>query len=258
MKKTYFDSVLNQSWKGQGLAIRDFFHGEKDATFTTICSDGDIDPVRAETFFREYNEFPFLEQAAVDLCYGRVLDIGAGAGAHTLELQERGLEVTAVEISPECVEVMRTRGVKKIFQGDYRDIKQGDYDTILMMMNGIGVVGDLDELMNFLHSAKNLISDDGQIVFDSVDLGDEEENDLRPVLSWLKKLKDPPWPPPPEYFGKLEYHIEYKHLIYPAFHWLFIDPVLLGFFAEVTGWFCEILYPQPDGKYIARLLKKDN
>jgi len=243
-----------EPWKGMGLALLDYHNGDKDATIITRCSDGEIDHVRVEMFFREPYDFPFIEAAAVNSCHGRVLDLGAGAGCHALELQDRGLDVTAIDTSPEAVHVMRKRGVRDVRVAEYFSLADDEkFDTLLLMMNGIGVVGNLEGLYTFLIESKRLLNKNGQLIFDSADLADEDARpDHSKILEWLGVFKDNNTASP-EYFGRLEYRIEYKGILYPKLYWLFIDTVLLAHFAQECGWYCEIMFCQEDGKYLARL-----
>jgi SAM-dependent methyltransferase len=246
--------MKGNSWKAQGLAILDYFKGNHNATFIAHSDDGDRDEVEASLFFRRYEDSPQIEKMAIDLCYGRVLDIGAGAGCHTLELQNRGIDVTAIDISPEAVEVMVKRGVKNAICIDYREMKEGNFDTLLLMMNGIGVVGDLAGLESFLRQAKLLTTRRGQIVFDSLDLLD---NDYRTVENPttnkifpdrdVERIKS---------IGQLEYIFEYKETFYTTFNWLFIDSKQLSEYAQKTGWYSETLLMQEDGRYLARLSRR--
>ena len=245
------ENKVSDPWKGQGLAILDYFNGNLNAVFTTHCSDGDSDEVKASDFFRTFNEFPLVEQIAIQTCRKHILDIGAGAGCHALELQKRGFRVTAIDVSPESVDVMQKRGVKDARLIDYNDLKGEQFDTILLMMNGIGVVGDLEGLICFLDNIKYLLKRKGQIVFDSLDLAeDNTKPDQTPYEDWLLNGGTPP-----SYIGTLEYRIEYQGELYPTFNWLFIDPHLLTTVAQHTGWYSEILLSQDDGHFLARLIK---
>src|SRR5574341_2064878 len=99
-------------WRPHGRALLDFFNGDTSAEIVVHADDGETEVVPISVFFRGPAEFSALEEAALDLCRGRVLDAGAGAGCHALALQERDLPVCAIDIAPEAVEVMRRRGVK--------------------------------------------------------------------------------------------------------------------------------------------------
>ena len=142
-----------ESWNGQGLAIRDYFNGDKEAGIIIHSSDGDTEEVEVSIFFREFPYIPLIEKAALDLCYGDVIDVGAGAGCHSLELQNRGMNVAAIDVLPDVVDIMKARGVRDARLGDFWELKDERFDTVLMLMNGIGIVGDLEGLKVFLGRA---------------------------------------------------------------------------------------------------------
>jgi len=245
--------MSDKPWKAQGLAILEYFKGKENAAFIAHSDDGDLDQVRAGLYFRKLQEFPEIEKAAIDLCRGKVLDIGAGAGCHSLELQERGFDVTAIDISPEAVAVMEKRGVKNALCVDYRKMKEGDFDTLLLMMNGIGIVGDLQGLKHFLNQAKLLTKVNGQIICDSLDLTGENYNiSENPVTRKifpnrdLERIRNS---------GQLKYIFEYQNSFYPSFDWLFLSPDRLSKYARETGWHSEIIQTQDDGKYLAHLTR---
>src|SRR5690606_15317368 len=153
-----------------GHALHDYFHREMTEPLWLHNSYGDREEMPVDVFFREPDEFPELEDLALAFCDGRVLDVGAGAGSHALYLQMQGLNVTALELSPQACVVMCGRGVRHVVQGDYFKFQSGRFDTLLFMMNGIGIAGTVDGLKTVLHHAKTLLSIGGQLLFDSSDI----------------------------------------------------------------------------------------
>src|SRR5262249_6820663 len=147
-----------RGWNPLGLSIRDYLAGDIAATVTVLRGDGAVYPMPARLFFRTPRQFSALEMTALRLCKGRVLDIGAAAGCHTLALQRRGLEVVALDSSPEAVEAMRERGVHQPVLGDGARPTGGPYDTLLMMMNGIAIVKSLPGLRRFLVRCQGLVA----------------------------------------------------------------------------------------------------
>ena len=224
-------------------AFFDFLEGRQDATITVYNNKGDDEVMPVAYFFRHYGQMPPLEQMALDSCQGHVLDIGAGSGCHALHLQEKGLRVTALDIRPGFVEVMRRRGIRDAVLRDIRALKEGTYDTLLMLMNGIGFTADLDGLERFLRDAGNLLNPGGQILLDSSDLLylylDEEGNiELN--------LND-------NYYGEVEYQVEYRGEKGLPFKWLFVDYTNLSFLAEQAGFRSELLFEDENFNYLARL-----
>src|SRR5579875_3682175 len=125
-----------------GQAVHAYYHQQKPHYKLWIHNRyGPKEEMPVETYFRDEDDMPDLEWLALNECRGTVLDIGAGAGSHALLLQERGFDVTAIEISPLSIEVMRQRGVKNIIEGDVFKYSEQQYDTLLLLMNGIGLAG---------------------------------------------------------------------------------------------------------------------
>ena len=94
------------------------FHDRGEDVGVTVRNDfGQTEEIRASFFFRTEDAFEEWESIALRRCGPRVLDIGAGVGAHALVLQARGHEVTALDVIPEAVQIMRERGVEDAREG---------------------------------------------------------------------------------------------------------------------------------------------
>lgn len=93
-----------------GRMLADYLAGDHDACVAVASSVLDMDRMAGRTMFRSLSQMSEMERLGLDACLGRVLDVGAGSGCHSLVLQERGLDVTAMDISPGCVAVMASRG----------------------------------------------------------------------------------------------------------------------------------------------------
>ncbi len=233
-------------WAPHGRALLDYYEGDHSAKVTVSWDDGDIDVTPVKVFFRGLADFSALEEAALDLCRGRVLDVGAGAGCHSLVLQERGYSVCAIDIAPEAVEVMRRRGVRDARCADLFGFADGPFDTILLMMNGIGVVGNLAGLDGFLAYVPRLLAPGGQILFDSYDpTWDEEPGTVSPAPGMTAG----------HYVGEMHFRLEYKRKKAPALRWLFLDPKLLTERAMKAGFSCDVIWHEEEGHYLARLTK---
>lgn len=238
-----------QGWDLMGRALRDY-HLQRDPGLSlkvhSDCSGVEILPV--EVFFRDSSNLPALEKYALDLCQGRILDVGAGAGCHSLTLQERGFQVTAADISSDAVKVMTERGLLNTLAVDIRHWKsEAKFDTALMLMNGIGFVGDLFGLKDFLGHAKGLITKEGQLLLDSTDFT------LFPdfMKSWgVAQFRRG------RYFGEVEYMIEYQGQVSQAYSWLFVDQQTLAEYSLETGWHCQIVFEE-EGQYLARLIRQE-
>lgn len=192
-----------------------------------------------EVYFRGEDHFYELEYDALEICNGSVLDIGSGVGSHALFLQKLGFDVTALEIDLGLAEIMKTRGVKNIICEDVYKLTGKRYDTLLLLMNGIGLVGDLPGLEKFLIHAKTLLNEGGQILFDSSD------------ITYLF-VDDVPMPTT-HYFGEIRYRYLYKEQRGEWFSWLYIDQEKLKEITERNGWVVQILADDGNDQYLARL-----
>lgn len=229
-----------------GHALLDFHHGAKGATITVHSSVAEDEPLPASYLFRTLWEMPELERTALEECRGKVLDMGAGAGCHALELQQRGFTVKAVDASAGAVQVMAQRGVREPVCHDIFDpalTAEGPYDTLLMLMNGVGLVGTLDGLEKFLAHARTLLAPGGQILATSADISylyEDEEGAL--VLN----LNGP-------YYGEVEYRMSYKDVTGEPFPWLFADASILQDYAEAAGYQVEFIDHDEQDQYLVRL-----
>jgi len=223
------------SWAPHGAALRAFLAGEEDAEIVVRDEDGEEERTPARVFFRGPGEFSALEEAALDLCRGSVLDVGAGAGCHSLVLQARGLAVLAIDVAPEAVEVMRSRGVRNVRCADIFGWTGERFDTLLILMNGIGLVGSLDGLDRFLQDASRLLEEGGQILLDSYDPGEPDPDR------------------PGRYVGEMRFQLEYAGRRGAFYNFLFLDCETLDRHAERAGWCCESIWQEDEGHYLARL-----
>lgn len=226
-----------------GEALKDQFVKPPAETLWVHNSYDEPEEMPVDIYFRNENEMPELELRALDLCRGRVLDVGAGVGSHALILQKKGLDVTGMDISAAAVTIMKQRGLKQAIEGNILTYKPGGkkYDTLLFMMNGIGLTGSLPGLRSFLNQAKDLIHKDGQLVFDSSD------------LSYL--YLEIPFPES-GYFGEVSFRYEYKSVKGNWFKWIYVDQKTLTDIATETGWNTEVIFEDENDQYLARLTLK--
>lgn len=211
---------------------------------SNVVEDEELPP---EYFFREYNDMPMLEKVALKKCKGNILDVGAGAGCHSLYLQNAGFNVTSLEISELCCEVLKKRGLKNVINSDIYSFSDQKYDTILLLMNGIGISGNIQGMTTLLSHLKSLLSENGSIILDSSDLiylyKDEDESIYIDINA-------------ANYYGEIDYQIKYKDISGDSFSWLFADSVLLDETAAEIGLKSEILEYGPHYDYLAKLFIK--
>ena len=237
-------TTLSPNNDPMGAAIRDYQNKGKASRLRVLSSMFDEDEMPVAHLFRTFNQMPRLEQKALSMAKGRVLDIGAGAGCHALALQERGLEVKAIDISPLSCEVMKERGVKDAECVNlFNPQLQGKYDTLLLLMNGTGIAGKLNRLPMLLNRLKELLAEGGQILIDSSDLKYIYENEDG---SMDIDLNAP-------YYGEVDYQMQYKNIKGERFDWLYTDPMLLASISKQCGLNCEIVEEGENYDFLARL-----
>lgn len=221
-----------------GTILKDYFNGKKDIEVLLHNHYGEAEDYPIEMFFRDEKTMPEAENIALNLCKGKVLDLGAGTGNHALALQNKGFDVTAIDISEGACEIMLTRGVKNVICADVFNYRAEKFDTLLLMMNGIGFVGYIDELKIFLDFAKTILNPNGQILFDSSDVSYLYED--------LDRTADP-------YYGETDYQYEYNGVKGEWFSWLYIDEWTMKKVALECGWELQVVYQNLNDNYLGRL-----
>jgi SAM-dependent methyltransferase len=233
--------------KPHGLALHAYFHGQSAARLTIRRDDGLEDSVPVSHFFRPPAEFSAIEQTALERCRGRVLDVGAGSGMHSLVLQSKGMTVTAVDISPLAVEIMVQRGVRDVQCADILGFLGGPFDSILLLGHGVGMVEDLPGLDRFLTHARGLTGSDGLLLLHSLDVRQTE--DPKHLAYHETNLRAG------RYVGEIRIRFEYEGQSGPYCSWLQVDMQTLQQRAESTGWNCEMILERGGGDYLACLTK---
>lgn len=235
--------MIKKDQDPMGQAIYNYYHHQDKTSVTvnTNITEGEELPV--PYLFREFDEMPTLEKKAMNLTKGRVLDVGAGAGAHSLYLQNKGFNVTSMDISELSCEVMKARGLADVVCKDIWAYDSEPFDTVLFMMNGIGLVKDLSGLDRFFEHIKKFVTKGGQIILDSSDIKYMFEDDEGGYWIDLNRA----------YYGELEYNLSYKSFSAQPFPWLFIDFERLKTSAIKAGWDVELIYEDDHFHYLARL-----
>lgn len=228
-----------------GRAIADYFKTQKANKLRVFSPMFEEDEIPLSTLFRKYKEMPEIERKALDMANGKTLDVGAGSGCHSLVLQEKGIDVTAIDISPLSVETMKERGVKKVIEQDFFTLK-GQYDTILMLMNGIGIVGTLECLPRFFRQLDKILTPGGQLLCDSSDISYvfEDENGMIDIPNEM------------DYYGEHSFRMQYKDTIGEPFNWLYIDADTLREKAGRCGYAVEVVAEGEHYDYLARITKR--
>lgn len=226
-----------------GSAIYDYHKSGKASVLVVHSSMFEDDEIPVETLFRSFDEMPLLEKLALKAASGRILDVGAGSGCHSLALAHMGKEVVAIDISSLSVEVMKERGVDARTINLYDEDFKEKFDTVLMLMNGTGIIGNFDNMPAFFTRMKQLLNPGGSIILDSSDLRylfEEEDGSL------MIDLAD-------DYYGLLDYQMEYDGVLGEPFDWLYVDFNTLAYYAEENGFNIELLAEGEHYDYLARL-----
>jgi SAM-dependent methyltransferase len=235
-----------------GKAILDFQTNNNPEDLITETSISEADEMSVAYLFRDFNEMPKMEQKALQLAKGKVLDVGCGAGSHSLYLQnERNLDVTSIDISANAIEACQLRGLKKAMVQDVMKLdldsdlhQNGKYDTILLLMNGAGMCGKLKNISKFLLKLKSLLNEGGQILLDSSDIiymFDEDEDGGK----WI--------PTDVDYYGEVVFDISYKGEKEDPFDWMYIDYNTLQNAAHANGLKCKLVLEGEHFDYLAKL-----
>lgn len=242
-----YTDLLTTDKDPMGTAILDYLEHGKADKLRVFSSQFDEDEIPVRTLFRTEKQMVPLERTALQLATGRILDVGAGSGCHSLILQAAGKEVEAIDISPLSVEAMRKRGVKQVTQANlFNESFCGSYDTLLMLMNGSGIIGRLENLPAFFRKAKQLLRPGGSILMDSSDLHylyeDEDGSFVIDIAG--------------DYYGEVDFKMQYKDIIGDQFDWLYIDFQTLSLYAAQNGFEAELVKEGKHYDYLAQLRPK--
>lgn len=200
--------------------------------------------VPVDIYFRDADSFPDIEYYALSLCHGKVLDIGAGTGCHTKYLQDQGMDVTALDCTSGATAAMKYNGVRQILEQDVFTLTNAQFDTLLMLMNGIGFVGDLAGFRKWLRHARSLLAPGGAMVFDTSDIRVEiPDAEIRNNT--------------PSYWGTVWYELEYKGELGRPFPWLYLDQRTIMVEAEKADWQLQIVFEDHDGHYLVMMHPMD-
>ena len=258
-----------------GAAILDYQTKGKAGKLSILSSMFEEDEMPVKHLFRNLEEMPMLEQKALSLAKGKVLDVGAGAGCHALALQAQSIAVKAIDISPQSCQAMLQRGVKDVecinlfdphlgsksgmgsedrlqnegrlqnedrLQNEGGSQNESGFDTILLLMNGTGIAGKIENLPALFNRLKALLNKGGQILIDSSDIKYIYENEDGSFDINLNAA----------YYGEVDYQMVYKDVKGDSFDWLYVDFPLLKSIAESCGLHSELIAEGEHYDYLGR------
>ena len=227
-----------------GKAILDYQTNSAPENIITSTSISEEDEMEVAYLFRSFDEMPPIEQKALQLAKGYTLDIGCGAGSHSLYLQnERNIDVHSIDVSKNAIQACSLRGLKNVQAINVLDLENEKYDTILLLMNGTGIFGTLEKTAIYLQKLKSLLHPNGQILIDSSDLiymFDEDEDGGK-------------WIPSDNYYGELTFSLQYKKEKEVDFPWLYLDYNTLQNAALANGLQCRLILEGVHFDYLAQL-----
>ncbi len=226
-----------------GAMMLDYLNGRHDVFVEVDSTTLEMWTMPGETMFRSFSEMDDMERSALQLCRGKILDVGAGAGCHSLYLQRKNMDVDALDISPGCIEVMVQQQVKNVLHQNLFSLTGRKYSTVLMLMNGLGICGTLDGCNLFLQFIKTILAAGGQVIAESTDLGSLYE-DLGTSHHSLDR-----------YCGETEFIMKYQNITSDPFNWLYVDFKTLETLAIFNGLRCEQVVTDNGGKYLARIFR---
>ncbi len=226
-----------------GKALLDYQNGNYTEDIITSTNISEEDDLPLPYLFRSFKEMPKLEQKALKLAKGSILDVGCGAGSHSLYLQAKGFQVKAIDISKGAIEVAKQRGV---LHAELKPILEETetFDTILLLMNGSGIFQVLAQVSTYLAHLKILLNPNGHILIDSSDIKymyEDEDGGF-----WMDMNAT--------YYGELDYFLSYKGEEEDPMKWLFLDFEKLQLACETVGLKCELVLKGDHFDYLARII----
>lgn len=227
-----------------GMAISEYYRTGKCDTLEMLSSTGD-EELDVPDLFRGYEQMTNLEKTALEMARGRILDVGAGAGCHSIVLQEHEKSTVAIDISPLSCKTMRERGIIDVRNVDFFSPElTGPFDTILMMVNGSGLVGKLKNLPNLFRRISELLAVGGCCITDIYDIRYLFDDSDAAVNSRMP------------YYGETDYRLKYRDIVGLPFYWLNTDFETFHRIAEESGMKCTLLMEGDMHNYLVKLTTK--
>ncbi len=223
---------------GRALYDYQFDQNPEDMLTWTHLTDKEVLPT--SYLFRSYEEMPEIEKLALNLSEGKILDVGAGSGIHSKYLQTANKNVTALDFSKWGYKVLQAQGIKNIIQSDFFELQHQKYDTILLLMNGVGIVGKAIYADRLFKKLNELLSQNGKALLHSSD------------LKYLYESGGGYAMPSEAYYGDVKFYISYKDEI-ESFDWTYIDAQTLQTFAHQNSFKSQIVEESETGDFLMEI-----
>lgn len=236
-------STLHRDKDPMGAAIYDYHTTGRAGKLRVLSSQFDDDEIPVSSLFRNFDDMPILEQTALQMAQGKILDVGAGSGCHSIALQKMGKEVLAIDISPRSVDVMHARGINARLINLYDNSLTERFDTLLFLMNGSGIIGTLQNMPRFFSRMKQLLNPEGMILMDSSDLRYLYEDEDGSFVVDLTA----------DYYGQIDFQMKYRGVKGDSFDWLYVDFSTLSHYARLNGFNAELVAEGCHYDYLAKL-----
>lgn len=229
-----------------GAALLDAAAGNRGLHFVER-DDGLIEAMDASSYFAKQFHWPDAEARAIKGISGRVLDVGAGAGRHSLVLQNRGCDVVALDVSSGAIQVCQQRGVHHTFLGtvfDLLDTAPEPFDALILMGNNLALLQSLAKAKGMFDAMRELLRPNGVVVGTCLDpyLTDDPDH-----LAYHESNRAAGRPP-----GQIRMRFRHRRIATEWFSILFLSPNELAELAARSGW--EVIeVTEPDPTYLAVL-----
>ncbi len=250
---------MNRLFKGRSRALK----SERDAfgqMLWAYCngaevfevwerSDGYISVDLPKRYFSEFEEWDFHQRKAMDFVRGRVLDVGCGAGRHSLYLQARGFDVLGIDVSPLAVKVCRLRGVKKARVTSIEELNftPGSFDSIIMMGNNFSLFGGFKKARRLLKKFRSITSERALIIAETRDPYKTDNPSYLKYYEFNKKRG--------RMSGQLRGRIRFQGYRSKWFDWLMVSKEEMAEILKETGWKVKEFIESEDSQYVAIIEK---
>ena len=228
-------------------------YNSQTATAEFIERDDDYIDTGSEAgqYFSEYEQWSPVERQVIERARGRVLDIGCGAGRHSIHLQQQGFDVTAIDNSPGAIEVCKLRGLKNALVkpiADVDDFELSSFDTILMLGNNFGLFGDAENAKLILRKLARITSSEAQIIAGTRNPYQTDSPEHLEYHAFNRRRGRMP--------GQIKMRVRYGKSVGTWFDYLLVSPEEMREIVSDTEWQIEEFIEPEEANYFAVLGKK--